>query len=101
MRKIIFICALFTPSAMAELKTVNSSSALSSLWNTMWPGTWGSLETFSSASVSAFFLLFAAWVTMGLYKASIVTGQITFGEAGIILFRMFILLMALFAIMNS
>ncbi|MGR5451386.1 hypothetical protein ACP3V3_16840 [Vibrio sp. PNB22_3_1] len=85
----------------ADLVQSNAGASVAALWNTMWPNTWSMLSNLSKVVVLLPLYLFAAWVTMGLYSAYAFKGQITLQEAGVLFFRMLVVMSILTAVMDK
>ncbi len=79
---------LISGSANAVIMQPNPSASLTSLWDAIWPGTFGTIQTLTAGIVASTILIWMAWVLQGIYVALIVKGQITLLEATFLFIRL-------------
>ncbi|EGQ9284580.1 hypothetical protein F7U66_01735 [Vibrio parahaemolyticus] len=105
MRSLILFTTLTLPvlafASGEGLVSTSSDPTVTSMWEAMWPGTWNDITKLSNAIVGASFLGFAAWVVTGVYRGVFMTGKVAASDATMLLLRLAILMMALFAMLNA
>ncbi|MGR5347503.1 hypothetical protein [Vibrio mediterranei] len=97
----LFVTSIFSVGSMATVLAPSPSNTMEGTWNNIWPGTFGQIGTVIGSAVALTVILWMAWVIQGLYVALIVKGQISAVEGMMLFLRLLVLVMAIFALLNS
>ncbi|WP_199438469.1 hypothetical protein [Vibrio owensii] len=101
MYKILAALLIFiSPVSQAGLLPSAHYLASNQLWESLWPGTWSAVGNLATTMVVGCIMIFAAWVAMGLYQASIVKNEIKYSDALFIFIRLLVVTTILFILMG-